>query len=162
VVVDERLLVPDAAAAVGDGAVLPGRLPVAVGGGAAGARAVGVLAVQPAAEEPLLVPRPQRRPLCSSSSKSRSGNRMGGWSGGRSAVETRVLRRRSDWGGRTGEVGGVGLVDVDVGDVGGGAAGGDPALEEVEDELLVGGAEAEARRPAGRRGLHRRRRRRRG
>jgi len=56
---------------------------------------------------------------------------------------------------RTREVGGVGLVDVDVGDVGGGAAGDDPALEEVEDELLVGGAEAESRRPpARRRSLH--------
>lgn len=56
---------------------------------------------------------------------------------------------------RTREVGGVGLVDVDVGDVGGGSARDDPALEEVEDELLVGGAEAEARRPpARRRGLH--------
>lgn len=54
----------------------------------------------------------------------------------------------------TREVGGVGLVDVDVGDVGGGAAGGDPALEEVEDELLVGRAEAEPRRPPERRVLH--------
>jgi hypothetical protein len=49
----------------------------------------------------------------------------------------------------------VGLVDVDVGDVEGGPARDDPALEEVEDELLVGGAEAEARRPPPRRrGLH--------
>jgi hypothetical protein len=49
----------------------------------------------------------------------------------------------------------VGLVDVDVSNVGGGAARDDPALEEVEDELLVGGAEAESRRPpARRRGLH--------
>lgn len=48
----------------------------------------------------------------------------------------------------------MGLVDVDVGDVGGRAAGGDPALEEIEDELLIGGAEAEARRPPGRRVLH--------
>lgn len=49
----------------------------------------------------------------------------------------------------------MGLVDVDVGDVEGGPARDDPALEEVEDELLVGGAEAEARRPPPRRrGLH--------
>lgn len=92
-VVHEGLLAPHraprggaAAAAVADGAVLPGGLPVALAGGAARPRAVGVLAVHPAEEEPLLVPRPQRRPLR--------------------------------------EVGGVGLVDVDVGDVGGGAAGG--------------------------------------
>lgn len=116
VVVHQRLLVPHGPAAVADGAVLPRGLPVPFGGGAARARAVRVLAVQTAAEEPLLVPRPQRRPL--------------------------------------GEVGGVGLVDVDVGDVGGRAAGGDPALEEIEDELLIGGAEAEARRPPGRRVLH--------
>jgi len=116
-VVHERLLVPHRSAAAADEAVLPRGLPVAVARGAAGARAVGVLAVHPAEEEPLPVPRLQRRPLR--------------------------------------EVGGVGLVDVDVGDVGGGAAGDDPALEEVEDELLVGGAEAESRRPpARRRGLH--------
>lgn len=72
VVVHEGLLAPHraprggaAAAAVADGAVLPGGLPVALAGGAARPRAVGVLAVHPAEEEPLLVPRPQRRPLCS-------------------------------------------------------------------------------------------------
>lgn len=43
------------------------------------------------------------------------------------------------------------LVDVNVGDVGGRAIRGDPTLEEVEHELLVGGAEAEAWRPPPRR-----------
>jgi len=62
-VVHERLLVPHRSAAAADEAVLPRGLPVAVASGAAGARAVGVLAVHPAEEEPLLVPRLQRRPL---------------------------------------------------------------------------------------------------
>lgn len=65
VVVHERLLVPHRPAAAADEAVLPRGLPVAVARGAAGARAVGVLAVHPAEEEPLPVPRLQRRPLCS-------------------------------------------------------------------------------------------------
>lgn len=83
VVVHQRLLVPHGPAAVADGAVLPRGLPVPFGGGAARARAVRVLAVQTAAEEPLLVPRPQRRPLCSS--KSRSG-------GERSLDEAKAIR----------------------------------------------------------------------
>lgn len=62
-VVHQRLLVANRPAAAADEAVLPRGLPVAVASGAAGARAVGVLAVHPAEEEPLPVPRLQRRPL---------------------------------------------------------------------------------------------------
>jgi hypothetical protein len=68
-------------------------------------------------------------------------------------MRSQGIARREAIGGnaRTGEVGGVELVHVDIGDVGSEAAGGDPALEEVKHELLVGGAEAEARRPPPRR-----------
>jgi hypothetical protein len=64
-VVHQRLLVANRPAAAADEAVLPCGLPVAVTSGAAGARAVGVLVVHLAEEEPLPVPRLQRRPLCS-------------------------------------------------------------------------------------------------
>jgi len=150
-VVHERLLVPHrSAAAAADEAVLPRGLPVAVASGAAGARAVGVLAVHPAEEEPLPVPRLQRRPLCGAAPTSPDQEAAGG-DATSDAIDWGMRGKRT----RTREVGGVGLVDVDVGDIGGGAARDDPALEEVEDEFLVGGAEAESRRPpARRRGLH--------
>jgi hypothetical protein len=63
-VVHQRLPVANRPHAAADEAVLPRGLPVAVASGAAGERAVGVLAVHPAEEEPLSVPRLQRRPLC--------------------------------------------------------------------------------------------------
>lgn len=111
--VHERLLVPHRPAAPADEAILPRGLPVAVARGAAGARAVGVLAVRPAEEEPLPVPRLQRRPLFSAAPV-RTGQETAGGVATSDAI---------DWGGwgrrvRTWEVGGVGLVDVDVGDVG--------------------------------------------